>query len=395
MTWSFGTRSGDCHALFSYLSAFNAGCFLLGNGFATTSLAQDLNNDPFGTRPGKSEQDPFGEAVSDDNPFGGRRFAANAVGPAERHKDERILALESELKKLRQQHAEVLRENEILKQKCNSLINEKSELEQSVSKKNEMHQRIFEQLLNSQDSAQQQIALQHLMACFDQERVSDNMLSLEVGKPEIFRRLSRLVESDDAKIQIQAARVFTVISRSSTIELGFQFGPTWEPTGRFNTEAESRIYSALKRPVDLDYDEQVLEEIVDEIQSWFDVPVTLSKEVNGRTLVTFKGSGLELDAAFSRMLDKCDLAYRVMDDQIVIMKKTDNRLNKSETYNVRGLLSEKLDIDGLINLITIDVGADNVSVNAVDQHKLVVRGTENDHRRVSRFLGSLAKPAKW
>ncbi len=309
-------------------------------------------------------------------------------------KDEQILALESEIKKLRQQHAEIHRENELLKQKCDSLINEKSELEQSVSKKNEMHQRIFEQLLNSQESAQQQIALQHLMACLDQERVSGDMLSLEVFKPEIFRRLSRLVESDDAKIRIQAARVFTVISRSSAIEMGFQFGPTWEPTSRFDTE-ESMIYRALKQPIDLDYDEQVLEEIVDEFQSWFDIPVTLSKEVSGRTLVTFKASGLELDGVLARMLDKYDLAYRVMDDQIVIMKNTDNRLSKSETYNVRGLLSEKLDIDGLIKLITIDVGANTVSVNAVDQHRLVIKGTENDHRQVSQFLGSLAKPAKW
>ena len=369
--------------------------FCLATILAATSLAQDRNSDPFETRQGKSEQDPFGEAVSDDNPFGGRRLAANAVGQVEQQKDEQILALESEVKKLRQEHAEILRENELLKQKCNSLIDEKSELEQSVSKKNEMHQRIFEQLLNSQESAQQQIALQHLMACFDQERVSENVLSLEVGKPEIFRRLSRLVESDDARIQLQAARVFTVLSRSSAIELGFQFGPTWEPTSRFDSEEESRIYRALKRHIELDYDEQVLEEIVDEVQSWFGIPVTLSKEVNGRTLVTFKATNLELGAALTRMLDKCELAYRVMDDQIVIMNKTDNRLNKSETYNVRGLLSEKLDIDGLINLITVDVGADNVSVHAVDQHKLVVRGTENDHRRVSRFLGSLAKPAKW
>jgi hypothetical protein len=296
---------------------------------------------------------------------------------------------------MHQQNAGIRRENELLKQKCDSLINEKSELDQSVSKKNEMHQRIFEKLLNSKESAQQQIALQHLMACLDQEGVSSDMLSLDVGKPEIFRRLSRLVESDDAKIQIQAARVFTAISRSSVIEMGFQFGPTWEPTSRFDTPEEAKIYRALKEPVDLDHDERLLEDMVEELQQRYGVHVALSKEVSGRTLITFKAMGLEFDGVLARMLDKYELAYRVMDDQIVIMKKTDNRLSKSETYNVRGLLSEKLDIDGLIKLITGDVGANTVSVNAVDQHKLVIKGTENDHRRVGQFLGSLAKPAKW
>lgn len=369
--------------------------FWLATVVAETSLAQDPGNDPLKASPAKSNQDPFVKVVSTDNPFGVKRPSANAVGSVEQQKDEQILALESEIKNLRQQHAEIHRENKLLKQKCDSLIKEKSELEQSVSKKNEMHQRIFEKLLSSEDSAQQQIALQHLMACLDQERVSSNMLSLEVGKPEIFRRLSRLVESDDAKIQIQAARVFSAISRPSVIEMGFQFGPTWEPTSRSDTAEEARIYRALKQLVNLDHDEVSLEEIVDEVQYEYGIPVTLSNEVSGRTLVTFKASVRELDGVLARMLDKYDLAYRVMDDQIVIMKNTDNRLSKSETYNVRGLLSEKLDIDGLIKLITIDVGANSVSVNAVDQHRLVIKGTENDHRRVSQFLGSLAKPAKW
>jgi hypothetical protein len=377
---------------------------------STSSFAQD--NDPFKPRSGKSNQNPFGK--SDDNPFGGKRPAAKAVGSAEQQKDQKILALESAMKDMRQQNTMIRRENEILKQKCNSLINEKSELDQSVSKNNEMHQRIFETLLNSDDSTQQQLAVKHLIACIDQEDAQQafldefrrkygdgftapaqhEQLSLDTNKPEILRRLTQIVDTD-SDFQFLTARALSAVSRDSAINLGFQFGPNWEPTSRHDSPQEAKIYQVFRKPVSLHYEETLLDEIVEEFQERFGVHVVLSDDVNGQTKIIFRASMLEFDGVLARMLDKYDLAYRVLDDQIVVMKKSDDRLGKSETYNVRGLLTTKLDIGGLVKLIVQNSEADSVSVNAVDQNRIVVKGTEADQRRVGQFLGSLAKPGKW
>jgi hypothetical protein len=110
-------------------------------------------------------------------------------------------------------------------------------------------------------------------------------------------------------------------------------------------------------------------------------------------LVTYKADGVELADGLAQILDQANLAYRVIDNRMLIIKNSDKRLRGVETYNVRGLLTEKLDIESMISLIK-ETDELSVSIKAIDEHRMVVTASAVDQRRVGKILGALAKPSK-
>ena len=301
-------------------------------------------------------------------------------------------AIELELSQLRS-------DRELLKKKVESLYIEKTKAEETarkaVGKRNEMHQTLFEELLYSELADRQELALNHLLACFDKYGEGQE-LPVDVRKPEILRRLSRLTESDNSKVKLQASRCLFASKRDSAIEMGIQFGQYWRPVEIVKADAETQmIWAALQEKCFFDFEDSPLVDLVEEVQQKYRVHFRLDTEVNESTLVTYVSHNRTLEATLLGVLDELELSYAVIDGEIQVMKKTNPKVRVSRTYNVRGLISDKTDIKTLVKVAEQAAGKAPVELMAVGTDVIVAKAGEADQLRISEKLGSLASPAKW
>ena len=327
-------------------------------------------------------------------PVTGTAQVDDPFSPSKPTDAQEVLKLNATLRVLKNDNAHLRVKIEELEKAYNEKVKQQAEREKRLAKNNAMHQRIFEQLFNSDDHAQQELALSHLVSCFENERIDSNF-SLDVDKPEILRRLSELSESDKEDVQNNARLALTMINPGYAIQKGFQFGSTWEPLSRDSNSEKSQIYDALQEPVNLNYLDTPLAEIVEEFQKSFRIKIALDNDIDEATFISANHTGLEFGDSLSQLLKKSGLTYRVMNDRILILKNDDARLMKTETYNVRGLLSKKLDVDGLVKLINQNFSESQVVANTIDENRLLVKASEFDQRRVGKFLGSMTKQVKW
>ncbi len=302
------------------------------------------------------------------------------------------LALWLELSQLRS-------DRELLEKKLDSLYDEKTKAEETarkaVDKRNEMHQKLFEELLNSELADRQGLALNHLLACLDKYG-EDQELPVDVYTPEVLRRLSRLTESDNSTVKLQASRCLFAVKRDSAIENGIQFGQYWRPLEIVKADAETQmIWAALQEKCFFEFQDSLLVDLIEEVQHKHNIRFRFDPEVNESTLVTYVSHNRTLETTLLGVLDELKLSYAVIDGEIQVMKKTNAKVRVSRTYNVRALISEKTDIKSLIKVAEQAVGKAAVELTTVGTDVIVAKAGEADQLRISEKLGSLAAPAKW
>ena len=119
-----------------------------------------------------------------------------------------------------------------------------------------------------------------------------------------------------------------------------------KPIGSPAETPEERIEKALARPMDLDFDEMPLKEVLATIQEMAKVPVIISVKkleeaaINLETPVNFHLKGVSLKSALRLMLEELRLAYLIEDEvlKITTPEDTGSRLHV-RVYDCRELLN--------------------------------------------------------
>lgn len=294
----------------------------------------------------------------------------------------------------------VMRSNEkLLKEKIASLQQENSQAkkvaEEAVANRNDMHQTLFEELLNSDLEDRQQLALNHLLACLDKYGQGEK-LPVNAYTPEVLRRLSRLVESDDSNVRLQASRCLFSFKPDSAIEMGIQFGPRWRPLEAAKADIETKkIWERLAEKIYIELEDSPLVDLIEDMQQNYRISFRLSPDIDSAMSITYKSNDRTLETSLFDLLDKYDMSFAVIDGEIQVMKKTNAKLRTVRTYRVSGLISEKTDIQTVMKVAQQAVGKSPVEITVMGTDVIVAKGLEADQRRISEGFGTLAPPAKW
>ena len=105
-----------------------------------------------------------------------------------------------------------------------------------------------------------------------------------------------------------------------------------------------------------------------------------------------------MQTALEQLLAKQNLTFVVRENDLLILPKNDPAAKISLTYNVRGLLTDQLTMEGLVKLINKIITDDkseeelkfDFHVREIDQNRLIIVGTEREQARVASLLNSLA-----
>lgn len=312
---------------------------------------------------------------------------------------DRILELEDQNRVLKRQVAMLTETNQRMKENLEAamrqLVESVSLQEKAVNRRNEMHQVLFESLLNSQDAARQEVALVHLFACADKYS-QGNEVPINIFEPQLLRRIGTLTDSDSERVGQLASKCLFSFSPEMAVERGIQFGPEWRPLEYYRASANTRrILAGMNEACRFEFEETPLEEVLEELRLDFNLPVKLHEGVKPRVSVTFACDSMSLATALENLLAQHNLDYVIADEQLMIIKANHPELAVNRTYNIRGLLADESDLANTIEILQQAVGNAPVQLTPAGDHVLVANTTEANHRRIQRQLGMLARQAKW
>ena len=261
--------------------------------------------------------------------------------------------------------------------------------------RNEMHQALFERLILSDDATLQQVAFEHLIACGAKYQPSE--FPIDVYTVKMLKRISELTDSDSESVKQLAARSLYTFKQDSAIELGIQFGPFWRPLEHHRTDFNTRrIYQTLGQPFDLVYDESPLWEIVDDLKRSCAFEIRTAADVDEKLAVSYDSAGRTLFSSLKGMLEQEKLAFAVIDEEIVIMKDTNPKLNVMATYNIAGLSSlADLKTDKVLKMLEQALDSKAGDITSLGGDMFTAKTSEANQREIQKFLGNLAPAAKW
>ncbi|MFK7765739.1 MAG: hypothetical protein AB8B55_00760 [Mariniblastus sp.] len=320
-----------------------------------------------------------------------------AAGPGDATVKETFLAYKAKFRALSNQLREVELRNAALIKRVNTLeesaAKDKAAAKKALTNRNEMHQVLFASLLNSDDAAQQELALVHLFSCIDKYGREN---PVTIYTPDLLRRISELTDSKSATVKGLASRCLFTTKPDTAIELGIQFGPDWKPLEYAKASVNThRIFSAMDEEAWFDFEETPIREITEEIQQKYNLPIRFESAVDTDLAITFKTSGVPLGLSLAGLLEKYKLGFAIIDDQIVVMKDSNPKLMVTRTYNVRGLAGKKLDLEKVVTMVKQSLGQSNVGLTSLSEHIFIATASESDQIRIGKRLAKITPSPKW
>ena len=319
-------------------------------------------------------------------------------GDANAALEQKINQLQAKARTLAMEIQHVTEQNKLLKSAINqsqaSEAKAKEAAEKAAHHRNEMHQALFETLIESNDSAQQELALVHLFKCVD-KYPQDEEFPINIYKPNLLRRISLLADSESEKVRGLAAKCLFEFTTETAVEMGIQFAPTWHPLEYFRSSVDTlRIHQSLKHRCAMHYAEVPLVEVIEDLQRHYNMPFRLGPNVDPKTPITYENRNQSLASSLTALLGD-RMGYAIVDETIVIMKSSNPGLQVSRTYNVQRLLSDKVDLKKIFAIIQQELGSDAVKLTEVNDHVFVSQTSEPNQHRIQQQLGTLAPQANW
>ncbi len=359
--------------------------------FGSSSHSQD---NPFNSSKTKQDRDPFGASKPKSN---------NPIRDPKIEQHQKSLDQQEKIERLQQQvaHWKATVDNlavevkhfkqalEDARQVSNALRELSRAQNISTEIKNQMHIDLVNTLLHSKEASDQLIGLRHLETCLRVESRRGRM-NIPVNSVTL-DRMKRLTDSENEDVKQNSIRVFINVHPSQAREVGFQApGGTWKPIGFGMSQQESKIRAVLTEICEFQYDDVELNDFIEDLQDQYNLNVGLSSDVDSKMRVSFSSRGQSLGNALTLFTNQHELSFVVDNESLMILPVSSPNAMKSLTYNVRGLLTEKLDIEEVVEIATDNLGKP-LKVNVLDEHRMIVRCTEPQHHRLSLLLGALSK----
>jgi hypothetical protein len=323
----------------------------------------------------------------------------NRLRNADGELDDNIKETVEQLRRSRNQIAELAQMNELLKKRIGALESETSEhklrAQEAVANRNEMHQALFESLLLSENRTHQQMALEHLFACGDKYEAAK--VPINIYSPKLLKQVSQLTSSDSEEVKRLASRCLFGFKPDYAIAAGIQFGPLWRPLehskANLNTQ---RIHQMLDHVCDFVFEEEPLADLVDMLKNQFAVGFRLGEGVDEEMLITYDATNRSLFLNLSGMLEKHKLGFVISNDEVVILKETDPALKVLATYNTAGLSSlAQIETEKAMQLLKKSFESDPVELTLIGENLFTAKASAVHQRKIQKTLGNLAPPAKW
>ena len=341
---------------------------------------------------GQDDSNPFG--VDPDVPANVDPFAK----PSETA-DDKLSQLKRKLLTLQLELKTVSQRNEALLRRANELEESETDLklkaEQAEAIHGEMHQRLFDSLLFSDDSAVQELGLKHLVACFEKYRTAGR--SISIYSTDVSRRLKLLTSSENKTVREMSSSCLYTMQPSDAMQLGIQFGARWKPLEYAKADVNSRrIYDQLARPCDMMYDEVPLAEILQELQQDHRTSFRLALNIDAKQTATYESVGRTFFNTLSDLLETKGLGFTIKDEEIVIMDEASPDLDSTLTYNVAGLNSlAQIETAEVIKLLEQDFGLEGVEFAKIGDHLFTAKTNLKIQRKIQNRIATLVPPPKW
>lgn len=382
------------------------------------SLGQE--SDPFGS--GQTSADPFSVDV---DPFGVQRgsnaqsnpFAedsksaakakeiariakaeaatkgAGKIAVLEYHLNETVEALNAAKATIRHQEnkvAELAQTNHLLKKKINQLESEGLQVDAREKHADESYMNLIEELLGAKDVASQLTGLNHILNVHN--KAIEKELAFVPANSNVLLKVQALAESDNQQVRIAAIKDLLVIRPDSARDLGFQAKGYWQSITERTVTGE-RISQAFSVPTDFVYDEVPLADLVDQIRMEFRFDFAIDDSVDPETLLTIDIQGQPLASGLNEIATKLGLVVCQLENMVKLLPPTHPDIRSSLSYNVRGLISEKMTLDQLEKHVGQQLG-DESKVWKMGHQILSVKATTMEQRKVSTALGALSPIAR-
>jgi len=312
----------------------------------------------------------------------------------------RIAELTEKLRSSELQIGQLTNRNNAMKTQIKQLQNSEAKAKETAAaaknNRNQMHQKLFETLLNSDDVQQQELALTHLFECGNKHPITEGE-PINLYSPALLRRIRQLTDSDSASVKQLAARGLTLFDPSMAIELGIQFAPKWRPLEFVKASDETaRLLNFLEAYGDFEYVDALLQDVVEEIRDHYGIPIRISKNLDALdTSITHSVTNVTLGSFLREMLEEHRLGYVITGGGIVIMKNTNPKLAVTKSYNVRRLFEDNLGVAKVVELLERSFEQDSIELTVLTDHVISAKASESNHQLIEAKLGSLAPTASW
>ncbi len=365
------------------VSIFTIACF-----FSSELMSQERkekSSNPFDTT---RNIDPFGVQEPDSDPNG--KNASRTTDDA-RAKDPSVLE-----KQLEQAEAFIFDLNTQLKKAETWIKESRSESETRRLESNLLRDLVLRDLakrLNSDSPEMQLDALESLNSLIDLEnRVSATQDSFHEIFNAVSPALGRHLDSENVDVRLAT---IDFLSRTATplgVRLGFQPATEsgWKAIESSIDLVDESIREYLLETQPIDFFDDPLETALDIILGYNALSFSHHHTIDLETPINFRGGENTIRFALEKVLAKCDLDYRIRNGDIEIWPAGSPDLEMTLTYNIRGLLTETVDVDQLIENLKASIPNQKVrSVFPVDDYRIRVIATERQHREVAKSLASL------
>lgn len=345
-----------------------------------------------------AQDDPFGSTQSDTDPFASSpkqnsevvkyrdesEIAVERPESAEEWADQ-VRFLKSVIKDARHEINVLSVLNSDLKEKFNQQAERLANRDSGDEHMLKAYMVLLNKLLKSTSVDEQLIALRHV--------VDAPLLSVETGggyfaDHQAIMNIRRLVDSDNDKVKGAAIRDLIALQPSMAAELGYQSTGMWKPITYLPHENE-KIRRAMQMPVEWDFDEVPLFEIIEEIAQSHNFTMILHEEISDEKAITIDVHGQSLGHAIERLADQLGLVVCVPDEVVMLLPKEHAKVRSTLSYNVHGLIDDTTSLEQIKKHAEESLG-DGSKAWTMGKAKLFIKATFAEQNEVGKSLGMLS-----
>jgi len=344
---------------------------------------------PFQQSMAQDEFDPFSAATTPvQNPFLKQKTQVDSNMSADFDKEAKhFREIANYREKLEQLETHFEGELALVKSRNDALKQRVNFYETKEKSNSESYRILIEQMLDSDDTRIKGFALKSL------QRINHEDHHRKLG-PELSEstqaRIVQIAKANSPELNELAQQWLMDNMPSEAVKMGYQRPGLWHSITA--TPENIQIKEALHQPAYFDDEEVELEEIVDRLQDLYRFNVFAQPGVDVQTPITFKSAGAKLGTSLKHLLATCKLDYYIDDGSLAIVKKGHSEPKVTHIYRVTGLLSNQLAIEKIVSVVDEMITEQKLDgkVNAIDENRLTINGSESVQLKVAELLGQLA-----
>ncbi|MEQ8212056.1 MAG: hypothetical protein RH917_19815 [Lacipirellulaceae bacterium] len=316
-----------------------------------------------------------------------------------------------ELDRLQQEHDEVRVDGERMRETLGRDVEEMTNL---FAEAQSIQRQLIKRLLSAKHP-EATLATLNFLSRWGQVNRDANARPHPLDK-ETIRLLDALADSEDRQIRQLARDALVQHSPAVANRMGFQEAHGyWLPVTTSETKdiqvSNDSVRARLNSKILIDFIEIPLEDALEYIGDFCDVEIRLpeplrkdpSHEDFDEQLLTYESDEGTARAALEELLGQLDLTYCIEGNSVKIISTDDPKTTVRLTYNIRGLLTDEIDMKKIEQLLIdqftkegkveekIEVREPGTVIQTIDKHRLVVTASESTQHEVSVLLGSLVR----